>query len=358
MKIFVHVYGSFIDEIFTDRCLFKDINSYEQDIYNILRFGSASQLGIDPSYFGKKNFVCYTNSKYLQQKWAHENDIKIDQNWRRKITREQIASFKPDVLLTLSPAWLLDNYDLIENIRLKTFWKASPIYDNHDYSKFDLGLTYHTNYAQVIKNAGCSNVELHHFGFDPKVYDRLPNSTKDIDLSFVGTYNKQFKRRNHLLKVISKKNILPYKKIQFILRVGTGVRIRGLIPNIPPVIYMRYKPPMYLRQMLSELKASKITFNCHSDMAGNGKGNMRVYEALATKSLLLSDAGNYPKYLKEGENFITYKNEKDLLDKLRYFWKNDLEREQIAENGYNILKKHYSLISRKEHLFSIFQRNL
>jgi len=358
MKIFIHIYGSFVDEIFSDRSIFQDSNIYRDDIRAILTYGSASQLGIDPLKIGKNFFVCFTNSKYLQKKWANENNVEFDTEWRRKITEKQIEKFKPEVIFTLSPGWVLANFDLFKDIHLKSFWKASPVSKTKDYSKFDLGLTYHENYSKIIKEAGCPKVELHHFGFDPDVYNRLSSTNKTIDLSFVGTYNNQFNKRNYLLKVISKSNILSFKRIDYHLRIRKGWRIKGLFPNIPPSIYIRYKQPVYLRQMLYKLKSSKIVFNCHSDLAGNGKGNMRIFEAFATKSLLISDDGDYPPNIEDGKNFISYKNEKDLLDKIKYFWKNNSEREDIAENGYKILKKHYSIDSRREHLLSIFKEYL
>jgi len=41
-------------------------------------------------------------------------------------------------------------------------------------------------------------------------------------------------------------------------------------------------------------------------MAGADRGNMRCFEALVVGSLLLSDQGNYPEGMKDGQTIATY----------------------------------------------------
>lgn len=76
---------------------------------------------------------------------------------------------------------------------------------------------------------------------------------------------------------------------------------------------------------------SKIVFNVSS----RGELNMRMFEALGSRSFLLSDR------LPEGENvfqdgvhFAGYNGLDEMIDKARYYLAHDDEREQIAEAGY------------------------
>lgn len=62
--------------------------------------------------------------------------------------------------------------------------------------------------------------------------------------------------------------------------------------------------------------------------------NMRVYEALASGALLITDeADGLEELFKDNEHLIVYRRDEDLLDRVDYFLKNDAERERIASAG-------------------------
>jgi spore maturation protein CgeB len=113
--------------------------------------------------------------------------------------------------------------------------------------------------------------------------------------------------------------------------------------------------PVFLNELLEVFAESKIVINAHSDIAGQYKGNMRVFEALGTGSFMLSDKGIYPEFLIDGEDFVSYANINDLLDKVEYYLENEDEREKIAKHGYETICKYYSTEMGSKKLKSIFE---
>lgn len=70
--------------------------------------------------------------------------------------------------------------------------------------------------------------------------------------------------------------------------------------------------------------------------------NMRIFEALATKSFLLtSDIPTLPVLFKDGVHLVTYKDNTDAVKKARYYLEHDDERQKIAEAGYKaVMERH------------------
>lgn len=83
---------------------------------------------------------------------------------------------------------------------------------------------------------------------------------------------------------------------------------------------------------------SKIVFN----HAIKDDVNMRVFEALATRSFLLTpEVPTQGTLFTDGVHLITYRDLDDCVDKARYYLAHDEERERIAEAGYReVLAKH------------------
>jgi spore maturation protein CgeB len=71
-------------------------------------------------------------------------------------------------------------------------------------------------------------------------------------------------------------------------------------------------------------------------------------------AFMLSDAGDYPTHIREGRDFVAYKNKSDLIDKITYFIKNEEERKAIAQSGYETIKQHYNVTKTAANLEQIF----
>ncbi|QDU39660.1 SPBc2 prophage-derived glycosyltransferase SunS [Maioricimonas rarisocia] len=104
--------------------------------------------------------------------------------------------------------------------------------------------------------------------------------------------------------------------------------VRLLQQNVPDMLVGQ----RYFEQMAAVYSASRIVFNrsIRDDL------NMRVFEALCSGSLLLTnqlDENGLPRLFRDGVHLATYTDDAELLDKLRFYLANESERERIAENG-------------------------
>lgn len=88
--------------------------------------------------------------------------------------------------------------------------------------------------------------------------------------------------------------------------------------------------------------------------------NMKYTEVLACGTLLLADR---PEDLdemgfKDGEHLVIYNGWEDLKDKIKYYLKNDKEREEIAKNGMNFVREKHSNQVRIKEMIEIIKGEL
>ncbi|WP_227002672.1 glycosyltransferase [Salicibibacter kimchii] len=107
------------------------------------------------------------------------------------------------------------------------------------------------------------------------------------------------------------------------------------------------------RKYVQEINRAKIFFTSPSILRYPVK---KYFEVLACKTLLLAptfpeleDLGFIP-----GVHFIAV-NEDNFKEQAEYYLKNEEERRQISEQGYNFVRKHHSTAIRAKQLFGYLQ---
>lgn len=76
---------------------------------------------------------------------------------------------------------------------------------------------------------------------------------------------------------------------------------------------------------------SKIVFN----VAARDDANMRLWEALGSRSFLLTNRiPTLDELFTDGVHLVTYRNHDEMIDKARYYLAHDEERDKIAQAGY------------------------
>ena len=153
---------------------------------------------------------------------------------------------------------------------------------------------------------------------DETLYHPLAEkSTQQIPVSFLGSVRYP-ERQKYLQHLIDTKTPLY---------IDGGQREKGLSP-------MRYAELM---------RHSKISLNFPEGPEGNDQCKGRVWEILASKSLLL-ERKNAPiqNFLKPNVHYIEFEDEADLVEKIQYYLDNDNERDYIVNKGYNLYKKKYN----------------
>jgi spore maturation protein CgeB len=108
------------------------------------------------------------------------------------------------------------------------------------------------------------------------------------------------------------------------------------------------------RQLYELIGASKIVLNGAIDMAGMDRGNMRCFEAMGCGALLLSDAGNYPAGMDDGETMSTYATEGDCLVQIEKCLNGWSDAKKKADEGRSKIRDLYS----KGHQWALFQKLL
>ena len=156
---------------------------------------------------------------------------------------------------------------------------------------------------------------------------------RDIDVVFVGALHlgkmpllakvkKAFGARCSMHGLTSIK-----KNVYFNLKYG----FPGWITPIPQSAYV----PLYQR--------AKIGINVHN----RGKytvGSYRLYELPANGVMQLSDGDEYlGAFFDESNEIVGYSNPDDLIDKIRFYLKNDEERSRIARNAYQRVVRDYKI---------------
>lgn len=142
------------------------------------------------------------------------------------------------------------------------------------------------------------------YGFQPAVYENPPEASKEWDILFVGNVNPYVqKARGRLLK-----RILDLSD-RFRVRLETGV---------------------FGQDYVRALRSAKIVFN----RSIRGEANMRVFEALASDSLVFLESGNEEirDYLDEGSECVLY-DERSLETALEYWITHDEEREKVVQKA-------------------------
>jgi spore maturation protein CgeB len=99
-----------------------------------------------------------------------------------------------------------------------------------------------------------------------------------------------------------------------------------------------------------KLNQCKLTFNC----AMLDDVNMRFFEAISCGRMLLTDyLPAQDEFATEGKHYVSYKDGKDLIEKVRYYLMKYKERESIAKEGMEHIQKYHGYNNRLEQLRSI-----
>jgi GT2 family glycosyltransferase/tetratricopeptide (TPR) repeat protein/2-polyprenyl-3-methyl-5-hydroxy-6-metoxy-1,4-benzoquinol methylase len=129
--------------------------------------------------------------------------------------------------------------------------------------------------------------------------------------------------------------------------------IRILQSEIPEVHVGRH----YFEEMAAVYSASRLVFNRSvvDDI------NMRVFEALCSGSLLITnnlEENGQGDLFQESKHLVTYSSDEELLDKVRYYLKNEAVRARIAAAGQQEVIAKHTYRHRMERLLLVASSNV
>jgi spore maturation protein CgeB len=206
-------------------------------------------------------------------------------------------------------------------------------------------LTSFPHFVSRFRDRGIAS-EYFRIGFDPRVLAHVSNDVKTSDVAFVGGLARgPHAQGNELLERVARR---------------TPVDFWGYKANRWPAdsaIRRRYHGEAWGLDMYRVLAQSTIALNRHIDIAEDYANNMRLYEATGVGSLLLTDAKpNLSELFEPGNEVVTYRDEDDLVAKIRLYLADEDERIRIARAGQLRTLREHTYEHRMRELVDLLDR--
>lgn len=397
MKIFIATgfYSNFTQSFYSNYPSFQE-HSFEEQRREINKRYSIWGHGWEAA-FQKNGFNAYSvpiSSSDLQLKWAKENFK--EQVSTQEIIFQQIKLFQPDIL------WY-DHFDLnllkkikeqLRSIKLVVGWSGSAIPPLGVLKEVDLVLSCAPETVNILSKQGLSIEHVHH-AFNPAPMEYLVSNDKKHLITFVGQIVRGEEYHNYrekLLVSISNNYELslfsPHYNTTFfevgkstvkkilseVLRYGSKKPLLNKIlsqnPFIVKLMNTKYQwlpfdltlkrnmhPPVFGYEMYQVISDSEIVLNIHADSSPKYASNMRLFETTGVGSCLLTDdRQNLSELFRTNEEVLSYKNEKDCLEKIKWLIENPDERRKIAQTGQKKTMQEHLFQHRTGRVVQIFRK--
>jgi len=184
---------------------------------------------------------------------------------------------------------------------------------------------------------------------DPEMDEYAPTEDRPIDVLFVGGYSRHHRRRAAVLEAVAA--LMDEFRVVFCVDRSRLTRLAEsnlgrLLPmgehRRPPNVRAVSKGPVFGRDLYAMISRAKIVLNGAVDMAALDRSNMRCFEALGCGDLLVSDWGNYPPGLEDGETMMLYSNPEDAPAVIQEALANPERSRSIAAHGYQAVRTLYN----------------
>ena len=226
-------------------------------------------------------------------------------------------------------------------------WHAAP-FGNTSFSGYDLVVCNFPSILAALNEQGC-RTEYFFPAYDIELAPFAAREERPVDVLFVGGYSRHHGRRAAVLEAVAKlagKHQIAYHLDRSRLCRLAESPLGRLLPlarhRRPPAIQAITQEPIFGRDYYKALSAAKIVLNGAIDMAGADRGNMRCFEALGSGTLLLSDQGNYPEGMRDGETIVTYNSPEQAVSQIETLLENSEKRLSVARAGHEMVSTRYS----------------
>ncbi|MBI4407193.1 MAG: glycosyltransferase [Candidatus Kerfeldbacteria bacterium] len=298
----------------------------------------------------------------LQLQWAKEHALTVRQ-WPRlplfsqytdrlplyRILEAQIAEFQPDILycqnLTFCDPVFLKK--LKRQVKLVVGQIACPLPPSIFLKPFDLILTSFPHFVPRLQAMGIQ-AEYFKIGFEERLVPLLADVTeKKYDVVFIGGFSKVHRDSAQALEQLA--SVVPIDVW------GYGIE------TLPAAAKLRerYHGEAWALDMYRIITQAKICINRHSSAAANYANNMRLFETTGLGTFLLTDQKqNLADLFAINQEVVAYGSADELISKVRYYLKQDVEREAIAKAGQQRTLQDHTYRQRMLELDQILKRYL
>ncbi|MCK5104067.1 MAG: glycosyltransferase, partial [Cyclobacteriaceae bacterium] len=311
------------------------------------------------------------NNPYSQQQWMRENkmELKNDKAAILEVARKQVDRIRPDILYLTDPITFDSRFIRLLSWKPKLVlgWRAANIPADTDWSEFDVIMSSLSGIRNTALKLGAKSVEHFFPGFPEWINTHVGDVKPEFDVVFSGTWSlNQHPHRNRYLNVIAdeaskenlgftcafyingQKEILPASVAKYNLGPRFGIAMHQALNTGRIVVDGRG---------ILELKHSSKAGNI--DLAGKQTANMRIFEATGSGCFLLTEYhDNLQEYFRPGVEIETFRNEKELTEKIYYYLDNPEERKAIARRGQERCLREYSMAKRASEFDHIIHKHL
>jgi glycosyltransferase involved in cell wall biosynthesis len=298
-----------------------------------------------------------------RQEWAfftNGDDIEIQKLWAREqglpsnaspseILKAQIEAHRTEVFYNLdATGWDADFIKGLPGCVKKTIaWHAAPLL-KVDFAAYDLVVCNFPSILAAIEQQG--NRTAYFFpGYDSALDPFAARQDRPIDVLFVGGYSRHHRKRAAIIEAVAELagayNVVYHLDRSRLCRLAESPLGR-LLPlakhRRPSAIRNVTREPRFGRDYYELLSTAKIVLNGSIDMAGADRGNMRCFEALGGGALLLSDQGNYPEGMQDGDTMVTYASPEDAVSRVKALLQMPEQRLALARAGHEMVSTRYS----------------
>ena len=284
----------------------------------------------------------------LQRVWAQEHGL-VSRTPLDEILKAQIEDHRADVFYNLDATGWGTNFikTLPGCVKAVIAWHAAPL-RNVSFSDYDLVVCNFPSILAAIRKQGC-RTEYFFPAYDPELTPYAARQARPIDVLFVGGYSRHHKRRAAVLEAVAQL-ACEYQIVYHLDRSRLCQLAESPLGHFLPLAQHRRpsaireisRASIFGRDYYEALSAAKIVLNGSIDMAGADRGNMRCFEALGGGSLLLSDAGNYPEGMRDGQTIETYDSPEQAVSQIRALLENSERRLGVARAGHEMVSNLYS----------------
>ncbi len=249
---------------------------------------SARRVGVFPLMATMRTF---------KRLWAREHGLG-PRTSLTDVLKAQIEEHRADVFYNHdATGWDEDFVKSLPGcVKASICWHAAP-FRNVPFSSYDLVVCNFPAILATIERLG-GRTDYFFPAYDPEFTPYAARQDRPVDVMFVGGYSRHHQRRAEILDAVAQ--LADTNKVVYHLDRSRLCRLAEsplgrLLPlakhRRPPAIQTITHEPKFGRDYYEVLSEAKIVLNGAIDMSGDDRGNMRCFEALGSRSLLLSEPG-------------------------------------------------------------------
>jgi hypothetical protein len=348
-------YEAFLDDLYAQNPGLAE-QGYDQQmaVRNASLFGAADFYSGGLKANGVEAADVHLNNRAMQLRWAAEHGFNVEAagrpephglsaklrhlfgrrkeltpqlaampEWMRNVMIAQIEAFRPDVILNQVMHFVSAESlrSLVGKRCLLVGQIAAPWHEPEDDLAYDLIATSLPNYVQRFERRGVRTF-YNQLGFAPSVLANVPEGTRDLAVTFVGTLSSHHADRIRLLEYLAERTRLNVWGMG-IDEVAEDSPIRGC-----------YRGQAWGREMFAIFRRSQIVINQHIGIAGGYANNMRLYEATGCGAALVTDRKeNLRELFDVGSEVVDYGDPAECLARIEELVSDPARRAEIGRKG-------------------------